>query len=406
MFLAHGPISYILNESIQKKKIKSLSNSQQVLVMILSILFGIFPDVDLAILSMLNIPPFQHHLFFTHSAIYFITLWLILILVLKVIQRLMNRDSRKVLSNTLLSVIHWSFLIGTLSHLLADILFSYSRTLFPLQSQITILGRVIETNYFINYLLSPTFAAEILFICIFILFIFKKYFIQIKPIKYLIYFSILASSILLLFSTYMNQKTYNMAYNFENGRKAEDLDYDGVLDKYDLDIDNDGIHNIYEVDTKQLATFVESISTDKYIVTNSNDTVGKIKYSFGAFNSYRVISQAYFEQNLAIEPVLTQYAKSKYEINGYSIDISYPTLLYEYLIDNGTLNDLNSNEDTGKIFFVTEKNTVLNMGIVLENNLFSTVLPNDMRLVIHTQEDILDEYPNSDIKVATLVELK
>ena len=69
MFLAHGPISYILNESIQKKNISNLSKQEHVLVMFFSILFGILPDIDLALLSMTNIPPFQHHLLITHSLI-------------------------------------------------------------------------------------------------------------------------------------------------------------------------------------------------------------------------------------------------------------------------------------------------------------------------------------------------
>ena len=69
MFIAHGPISYVLNEVIQRKEIKNISNQEQLLVMILSILFGIFPDIDLAILSMTNIPAFNHHLISTHSII-------------------------------------------------------------------------------------------------------------------------------------------------------------------------------------------------------------------------------------------------------------------------------------------------------------------------------------------------
>jgi len=162
MFLAHGPISYVLNEVIQKKDIKTLSNHEQLLIMILSILFGIFPDIDLAILSMTNIPAFNHHLLFTHSIIYFVGLWILLILILKVLKKILKKEKREILSNTFIKVVHISFLIGTLSHLFADILFSYSRILFPLQLQITILGGVLKSNYFTSYLLTPIFATELI----------------------------------------------------------------------------------------------------------------------------------------------------------------------------------------------------------------------------------------------------
>ena len=43
MFLAHGPVGYIVNEAIQKKEISKLKNHEQLIVGILSILFGILP---------------------------------------------------------------------------------------------------------------------------------------------------------------------------------------------------------------------------------------------------------------------------------------------------------------------------------------------------------------------------
>ena len=72
MYIAHGPISYITNELIQKKRISKLSTHEKSLVMILSILFGILPDIDLAILSMTSIPVFLHHKVFTHSITFYV----------------------------------------------------------------------------------------------------------------------------------------------------------------------------------------------------------------------------------------------------------------------------------------------------------------------------------------------
>ncbi len=402
MFLAHGPISYVLNEVIQKDDIKTLSNHEQLLVMILSILFGIFPDIDLAILSMTNIPAFNHHLIFTHSVIYFVGLWVLLILILKILKKILKKEKKDILSDTFIKVIHISFLVGTLSHLFADILFSHSRILFPLQIQITILGGVFKSNYFTSYLLTPIFATELIAVSVFLLFIFNKYIKSIKPIKYLILSLISLTSILFLFSAYMNLNTYNKQNHFRNGYKISDSDYDQILDRDDPDTNGNGIYNIYEVDKEKIATFVEEISNDRYFSTNSNTLAEKIKYTFGAFNSYRVISQAYFEQNLAIEPILREYTKTKYNIHKYIIEVDYPTTLYEYLSDIGTLQSTDINNYRGSIFFVLKDDNVENMGIILGNNSFGIVLDGDSRLVKHSLEDIKDAYPNSDIKVVSI----
>ena len=403
MFLAHGPISYVLNEVIQKKNIKTLSNQEQLLVMILSILFGIFPDIDLAILSMTNIPGFQHHLIFTHSILYFIVLWILLILILKVLKRILRKQRKDILSDRLINVIHISFLVGTLSHLLADLLFSYVRILFPLESQITILGGVLKSNLFASYLLSPIFATELIAVSIFILFVFKKYIRDIKPVKFSIYILISLTSILLIFSVYMNLNIYNNQHHFENGRKISDIDYDGVLDRQDLDTNGNGIYNIYEVDKEKVATFVEDISNSRYMVVYNRDTtVEKIKYMYGALDSYRVISQAYFEQNLAIEPILKEYVRKKYDIQKYMINISYSDTLYEYLCEIGTAVNTNIGNYRGSIFFLVENDTAVNMGIVLGENSFGTVLNGDTKLITHTLDEILKEYPKAELKVVSI----
>jgi hypothetical protein len=61
MYIAHGPISYLANEAIQSKKIKHLKMSEQILVALCALLFGILPDFDIFLLSMLSVPRFIHH---------------------------------------------------------------------------------------------------------------------------------------------------------------------------------------------------------------------------------------------------------------------------------------------------------------------------------------------------------
>lgn len=196
----------------------------------------------------------------------------------------------------------------------------------------------------------------------------------------------------------MNLNTYNKQNHFENGYKISDSDYDQILDRYDPDTNGNGIYNIYEVDKEKIASFVESISLNRYMVTTQKD----IKYSFGAFNSYRLISQAYFEQNLAIEPILKEYTKTKYNIQKYIVNISYPTTLYEYISEIGTFESEDIDGYRGSIFFVLRENTLINMGIVLDNNSFGTVLEDDERLITHTIEEIQEEYPNTELKVVSI----
>lgn len=398
MYLAHGPISYMLNEIIQKKNISKLNKHEQILIAIFSILFGILPDIDLAVLSITNIPPFLHHSIFTHSALFYISLWILLNILIYILKKILNKESRKVLNDKLLNILQWSFLIGTLSHFLADLLFSYSQTLFPIQKQFTILGDIFSKNYFASLIFTPPFATEIFLICIFFLFIFKKYFKDILLLKLAIYLSIFLTFVYLIFTMYMNINIYNKTYMVVDGKRVLDIDFDGVLDMYDSDTKNNGILNIYELDVKKATSFLKEISNGKYFVSSSND----IKYYFGALNSYRVISQTYNEQNLAIEPVLREYSRVKNRSKDYNHKIPYSTLLFEYLNENTQLELLSNNSQQGNIFFVLENQKVVNMGILVEEDMLATVLKNDDHFILHTVSDIQKEYPNTEIKVVNM----
>ncbi len=395
MYFAHGPISYLINERIQRKNISKLSIHEQSIVLILSMLFGVLPDIDLAILSLTSTPAFQHHLSFTHSALFFIFCWLILNLILWILRKIVNKNGKKALNENLIKVIQYSFILGTLSHLFADILLSYSRTLFPLRHQVTILGGVLKQNLFASYIFTHNFGFELLFTSIFFLVLYKKYIKKSNISRILLYFFISIASIYTIFGIYMNTQTYNMADHFEDGRNIQDQDYDGIHNSSDSDTNNNGINNIEEVNRNKLAKFVKSISIDKYLASYSKDS---LEYMFGAFDSYRLISQAYFEQNLPIEPVLKEYANRKYPSKSYTLDINYSTLLKEYLLEKYKMKDLDYTQDVGKIFLVLDqKETLLNMGIVMEQEELGIVLEGDERLKIHSEEDILIRYPNCEI---------
>jgi hypothetical protein len=400
MYIAHGPISYLLNEKLQGKKISKLNKSQEIFVALFSILFGILPDIDILLLRIVNIPSFLHHNLFTHSLLLYIPLWLLLYVIFGILKKILNNKTRNVFSDDLFNILHISFLIGTMSHFVSDILFSHSRILFPLEKQVTILGDIFKTNYFSNYIFTPTFAVEILFVFFFLLVIYKRYFKQLKAVKKVIYTFTAVTFLFLALTLYMNTKTYNKAFHFSKGMKVLDVDSDGIYDSYDWDTDNDGIDNILEVDKEKMINFVESISNGKYLVYNQKDLFNKISKQFGAFTSYRVISQAYFEQNLAIEPVLTEYLKKEGKTEGYKVEVSYPNTFYQYLLKYGNI----SNIDTpGGILFVLDSNgNVLNMGLVIDDVNVSMVLEDDSRLMLHTKREIGQEYSKYTVTVLSV----
>lgn len=399
MYIAHGPLSYVLNERIQSKKISKLNSTEQLLVGLLSFLFGIFPDIDILLLSMTKTPPFLHHTLFSHSILFYLLLWIVLNGVILILKKVLNSNSKKVFNRELLDVIQLSFLIGVMSHLFADILFSHSRVLFPIERQVTILGGLFQTNYFASYLFTPLFAIEIIILILFTLAIYKRYFKQKKVVFTLLHFALGIITLFFSFSCYMNLQTYNRAYTFRNNKKVMDYDFDGIEDRYDSDIGNRGIKNIYRVDRKEMIRFVESISNDRYLVTNNTSWINKLGLYYGGFTSYRVISQAYREQNLAIEPVLREYAQEKYKLNSYTLKIPYSILLYEYILENGRETELNT---PGGVLLVVNDNEIVNYGIITNEDMVSIVLDSDKKLALHTLESVQNRYEDMEFRTYLL----
>ena len=399
MYIAHGPLSYVLNERIQSKKISKLNSTEQLLVGLLSFLFGIFPDIDILLLSMTKTPPFLHHTLFSHSILFYLLLWIVLNGAILILKKVLNSNSKKVFNRELLDVIQLSFLIGVMSHLFADILFSHSRVLFPIKRQVTILGGLFQTNYFASYLFTPLFAIEIIILILFTLAIYKRYFKQKKVVFTLLHFTLGIITLFFSFNCYMNLQTYNRAYTFRNNKKVMDYDFDGIEDRYDSDIGNRGIKNIYRVDRKEMIRFVESISNDRYLVTNNTSWINKLGLYYGGFTSYRVISQAYREQNLAIEPVLREYAQEKYKLNSYTLKIPYSILLYEYILENGRETELNT---PGGVLLVVNDNEIVNYGIVTNEDMVGIVFDSDKRLVLHTLESVRNRYEDMEFRTYLL----
>lgn len=227
----------------------------------------------------------------------------------------------------------------------------------------------------------------------------KRYIKYFMVIKYLLYVSLFISLSYLGFTVYMNQNTYNTPITNKNGEEILDIDYDGVQDIYDIDTNNNGIVNIFEYDRIKGKEFVESISNNTYFTSTFKNNWENIKFKFGAFSSYRAVSQTYLQQNLALEPVLLNYVRKRDNIQTYSIQYSYPILLYEYAKENEYLSIPNYELDSGKVFFVIENEKLNNMGIIVDETNLVTVLEGDTRLKKHTKTEIESTYPNSIIRV-------
>ena len=399
MFLAHGPISFILNEKIQKKEIGKLKPGEHIAIALLSLFFGILPDFDLLLLSMTNYPPFQHHQVFTHSILFWLLMWLLLRFSIQLLKRITTGSIQKALSDTFLNVLHRAFLIGTMSHLLTDILFSYTQIFLPLQYEVTILGNIFSRNYFGGNFFSVSMMVEVLILIFFVYLFFKIFLKESIFFKYFLLGLAGLSFILLLLSMYVSLNTYNKAVHFKDGIATYDMDFDSIIDYKDADTDNDGRDNIRSIDKSRFATDVKNILEGEYL-TSSGDTLwSRYIHLYGGFNSYRVISQAYFEQSIPIEPVLRNFAFKEYNIREYNIPLIYSNLLYMYFEQNNLLKRLDVNTPSGKILFVIDGEEVINMGVVLDNNTVGIVFDDDMRTRLHSLDSVNERYSKYTILV-------
>lgn len=391
MLLAHGPIAYMLNERIQRDGISKLRRRDQILVALFSLFSGIVVDFDFFFLLNSDTPPFQHHLYYFHSLLFWIPVWIIFYLLLNLFGRFLDSKDRKIFTKEFLHILGLTFIISTASHLIADMLVGYNAMFYPWLQQFTILGEILPINYFTGHLYSAVFAIEIVLLSLFLILIIKRFFKKEKLSKYLTYTLLPLTGIYLLFAIYITLNTYNHSAHRNDIHSTYDIDMDRVADSRDLDTDNDGVNNIDDVDISQLKKDIKRVSqlnvyTDKNILFKQ----------FGGFNSYRLISQSFFEQNNAIEPVLRDNYRKTNDNYSYSLDFSYEQHLYEYYTNKG----YSSNGDLldSDIFFILDSNNeVINLGVVIDRENIAIVMPNDNRTTLHEPRYVMDYYNSSDL---------
>jgi hypothetical protein len=416
MYIAHGPISYLANEAIQSKKIKRLKMSEQILVALCALLFGILPDFDIFLLAMLNVPRFIHHGIVTHTPIFYIGIWTILKGLIYIKGKFLNKKTNITLDKNLSHILANTFLIGTLSHLFADFIVDSIMLAYPLSEQkFYLIKYLFEPNLFASFPFSVMDSIEIFFITLFIYALYRKFIKKSKVVEISLKILILIGALYVPFTMWASSNTYNSAYLYEDGNQVtQDLDHDSISDAQDPDVGNTKEDNLERVDSNKLLKEAEDIITsEKWTNRDPNMFLEKVKNAFGGFSSYRIISQAHYNLRLPIEPVLRDYHVKTYGFESYFYsDYEYPTLLFEYLDEREMLEEIEMGEEIsivpGKIFFLVEKvdnkktgNTedevkenlnILNLGITLEENYLAIVLEGDEYLTKHTYKQVDEIY--------------
>ena len=407
MVIAHGPISYIANELIQKKRISKLKLHEQIFMAVMSLFFGILPDFDVFFLSGKKLPTFIHHDIIFHTPIYYIGIWILLKVLVKPLYTILNKKVSNVLDKNILNMLADAFLIGTISHMIADLFVGSIMFFYPISNiKIYVLKYLFEPNLFARYIYSPLFAIEMIVLAVFLYKVYRKFFRQYQFAKILLKSLTIISFIYLPFTIYFSVNTYNRSYMYdENGSVNYDIDRDTLNDSMDMDIGNDGRGNMEKADqTKLLDSTLDIINSRKLTSQDRGTLMSKVRYQFGAFDSYRLISQAYFNTGMPIEPVLKDFSFKKYGFTSYEEEFKYPNLLFEYLDSNNQLMELNlesiSNLPASRIvFFKDKQDDIINLGITIEGNYLTIVLDDDQYLEMHSYKSVREYYSTEIEKI-------
>lgn len=397
MLLAHAPFSYIANEVIQQKKIEKLKPTEQIIIVICSLIFGILPDFDLFFAVIQNLPSSIHHDFLTHYPITYILIWILLRIISKPISRILNKKISAHITCEMLEILANTFLIGTVSHLIADMIANDIAIFYPISTyKFGILKHMFKTNLFAGYMVSPAFMLELTFISLFLSMSYKKFCQNNTYIKIFLQAIFILTVILIPLSCYISLNTYNNNELYDAQKRTNyDIDYDRLLDTYDMDIGNYQTNNMQKAKKQKVSdSALNIINSHKWTATN------KLKYALGGFNSYRIISQTYYDIHLPIEPVLTDYNLKEENKYAYVRDLNFADTLLSYLNKSKMLIelDITSNHPIpcGSIIFLLDKDgNILNMGITLEGNNVATVLDNDKVLQMHKYETVKDTYKDT-----------
>ncbi len=405
MYLAHAPISFLTNRIIQKRNLTELNQSENIIIGLAALFFGILPDFDMLVLLGTTTPTFMHHSIISHAPLFYIAIWIFLKLLFKLLDKFFNKSTRRVFNPLFTDILINTFLIGTLLHLLGDIFAEDIMLFYPFSTQyFTLFKYSLEPNLFTGYFYGITAGVEAVIIGIFIAKLLDIFFKKGTVLKVVKFFAISLGVLFFSYTVYTNVSTYNSNILYgEDNKPNYDIDYDTLYDGLDMDVDNDGKDNIIDINLKTLVARTEEILKSKKWTADPNDTslIGKIRYKAGGLTSFRLISQAYWNSHSPISPVLKDMLTKDGSIQKYSWEYNSLNAFYKYFNTKELLTnwDRNTAPESGAVMFVLdEKENVLNTCIVLTNGNIGVVLPYDKNLQTHTYTDLTNYYSESNMK--------
>lgn len=232
MIFGHAPLGIALAYVLRKKWVVGLERREQFILYLFAVAGALAPDVDL-IFYYFYAANFWHHEIFTHGII----IWLILGAAMYVIGKWKNHKILRKGAGL--------FILGTLTHLLADSLGAGVAWFAPFSAQ---LYGLTDWPWFAdlwaNYAFIINYGLELLCWLSFVV-ILCHYFIRHKKTRLiLVGISIFLCGIFIGCLFYINTHLFHypgeVFYN--------DVDRDGIVNLHDLDQDGDGIININDVD--------------------------------------------------------------------------------------------------------------------------------------------------------------
>lgn len=387
MFLAHGPLSAILNEKIRRKYFPNLGEKILPFTVLLSLIVGILPDFDFFIQAARSEPSFLHHHLITHTPIFWIVASAGVYLVLKLVEKGSKEEIKSFLKAGGTNLITIYFLVGTLSHIFSDMLAGHIMLFYPLSNiGFSLAADILPTNPTVTYLIHPEMVIETLIILTFVIYIGELVFKEILKNRKAL-FTITLSLFILTFgaSLWVYKNTYLVTLpkdeqNFPN----YDRDADSIDDYKDPDFNNNGVDNIDDNDRNAIKAIATDIMKSKSLSTYNN---GKLE-QFGWISSYGIISNAYYQAGYTIEPVI------KKELGAdnlrYNLKSLYEVLKRRDRIGEISIDGLSTNP--GRVFFILQNDKVVNGGYTLDSGELAIILPEQKRVKTITIEDVRDYY--------------
>lgn len=397
MIIAHGPLSAITIEVVRKKFFKKTDKRLLPTVLILSLITGILPDFDFFILAARSMPSFIHHSLITHTPIFWLIVTGASYLVIKLVEKYSRKGLKEVLQNGGSELLACTLLIGTMSHMIADLVTGHIMLLYPISDYaFTITGDTLRINPTVSYYFHPFMVLELAIISTFIITILRMIFpISKEYIKRIISISSVIILALLLLTLDNHLNTYNPnIQRHSNNMINNDIDSDGIIDFKDHDTNDNGRDNVEDIDRSKLVDNLDRIvKSNKRTVLRSNFDSSFLE-RIGYLSSYSLISTTYFESGYPLEPVIKKVLRKSNDYDEkvpYNLDSYYKTLKTKGRLKTISVEDI-GRSNIGYTLFIVNKGYVVNAGIVTSTNKIAIITELNKDAMEYSLEEVIKHY--------------